>query len=88
MSPHTRPRQDAGLSNHWTLRRIGAAVMIRRLDLDVGRADLAAHIGVPTSVVEAIEHGRYDPRLETALAWAPGTLRNTPATLEPGERSR
>lgn len=74
-----RQREEATAS-YWTLRRIGATVMVRRLELTLGRAALAARIGVPTATVAAIENGRYDPRmilapsLETALAMAPGTI--------------
>lgn len=73
MRRDTQPQHDAGWTSYWTLRRIGAAVTVRRLKLALGRSDLAARIGVPTS-------GRYDPRmilaprLETALAKTPGTI--------------
>lgn len=80
MRRHTQPQHDAGWTSYWTLRRIGAAVTVRRLKLALGRSDLAARIGVPAATVEAIENGRYDPRmilaprLETALAMTPGTI--------------
>lgn len=80
MRRQTQPRHDASLTSYWTLRRIGAAVTVRRLELALGRSDLAARIGVPTATVAAIENGRYHPRmilaprLETALAVAPGTI--------------
>lgn len=72
------------------LRIIGAAVTVRRLELALGRSDLAASIGVPTATVADIENGRYDlrmvlaPSLETALAMAPGTIdQSVPGDLQP-----
>lgn len=94
MNPHTRPLRDAGLSNHWVLRRLGAAVMIRRLELDLDQTGLAARIGIPAATVDAIKHGRYDPRLaltvrlEDALEPAPGTLGEPSAGRHVGEGSR
>lgn len=90
-----RQREEATAS-YWTLRRIGATVMVRRLELTLGRAALAARIGVPTATVEAIENGRYDPRvvlaprMETALAMTPGSIDQTggdnPPRPRPAER--
>lgn len=80
MRRHTQPQHDAGWTSYWTLRRIGAAVTVRRLELALGRSDIAGRISVPTATVADIENGRYDPRmtlapsLETALAMAPGTI--------------
>ena len=80
MRRHTQPRRDASLTSYWMLRRIGAAVTVRRLELALGRSDLAARIAVPTATVADVENGRYDPRmipaprLETALALTPGTI--------------
>lgn len=91
-----RQREEA-TTRRWTLRRIGAAVMVRRLEIALGRSDLAARIGVPTATVDAIENGRYDPRvvlaprLETALAMTPGSIDQTgggnpPRPRPPGHR--
>lgn len=80
MRRQTQPRHNATLTSYWMVRRIGAAVTVRRLELALGRSDLAARIGVPRATIEAIENGRYDPRmilaprLKTALAMAPGTI--------------
>lgn len=80
MRRQTQPRHDASLTSYWMLRRIGAAVTVRRLELALGRSDLAARVGVPTATVADIENGRYDPRmilaphLETVLAMVPGTI--------------
>lgn len=80
MRRQTQLRHDAGPTSYWMLRRIGAALSVRRLELALGRSDLAARIGVPTATVAAIENGRYDPRMilaprrEAALAMTPGTI--------------
>lgn len=81
MSPHTQKRRrDAEASNCWTLRRIGAAVAIRRSELELGQADLAIRLCVPNATLIAIEQGLYDPRLaliprlEHALDTSPGTI--------------
>ncbi|APX31772.1 hypothetical protein BH708_02500 [Brachybacterium sp. P6-10-X1] len=84
MSPRTQPQRDASASSYWKLRCIGAVVAIRRSELELDQADLAARLGVPTATVVAIEAGRYDPRLaliprlETALAMTPGSIGGDP----------
>src|SRR5699024_4473456 len=72
MSSRTQSQRDASSPSYWTLRRIGAAVAIRRGELELDQDELAARLGVPTATVAAIEQGRYDPRL--ALDTAPGTF--------------
>ena len=80
MSSRTQSQRDASSPSYWTLRRIGAAVAIRRGELELDQDELAARLGVPTATVAAIEQGRYDPRLaliprlEHALDTAPGTF--------------
>lgn len=80
MNARAHLRQDADVSSYWTLLRIGAAVTICRLELELDQADLAELVGVPAGTVEALEDRRYDPRLiliphlETGLAMTLGTI--------------
>lgn len=81
MRPRTQKRRrDAEAPSCWAFRRIGAIVAIRRSELELGQADLAIRLGVPTATLIAIEQGLYDPRLalilrlEHALDTAPGTI--------------
>lgn len=75
-----RPLREREPSAAWSTARIGAAVRVHRVNLELSRTDLAERLEVPVETVIAIEDGEYDPRLalaprlEAALDLAPGSI--------------